>query len=202
MRQMWERLPFILKLQACLLLAAVLATLAVSNVISPQGYQRIAFAIPAASHSNLPWQVEVEDFGTKVSRAFGVQPGTAEEFASWILEASRRQQIDPDLLASLVHTESTFRKDAVSHVGAVGPAQVRPSYWSKFCGSSNLEDPAENIYCGAQVLSHFKERCGDESCALKAYNVGMAGRRSRADSAFRYLTKIDRAREQLRGETL
>ena len=40
------------------------------------------------------------------------------------------------LLASLVLIESSFRKDAVSHVGAIGPAQVRPEMWSSFCGSS------------------------------------------------------------------
>ena len=92
--------------------------------------------------------------------------------------------------------ESTFRKQAVSHVGAIGPAQVRPEMWSQFCGSSNLVDPAENIYCGAQVLSHLRERCGDDLCALKAYNIGMYSQELSAAS--RYVAKIDRAREQLR----
>ena len=68
--------------------------------------------------------------------------------------------------------------------------------WSQFCGSSNLLDPAENIYCGAQVLSHLKDRCGDELCALKAYNIGLYS--DRIQAAWRYVAKIDRAREQLR----
>ena len=71
--------------------------------------------------------------------------------------------LEPELLASLVLTESSFRKDVVSHVGAIGPAQVRPEYWSGFCGSNDLLDPAENIYCGAQVLSHLMDRCGDDT---------------------------------------
>ena len=79
---------------------------------------------------------------------------------------------------------------------SIGPTQLRPEYWSGFCGISNLQDPAENIYCGAQVLSHLKDRCGDEGCALEAYNVGIYGRREHA--ARRYIAKIDRYREKLR----
>jgi len=143
----------------------------------------------------VPWSSEVNAFGHKVAQAFGVQRSTATEFAGWILEASKRQELAPELLASLVLTESSFRKDARSHVGAVGPAQVRPEYWGRFCGTANLQDPAENIYCGAQVLSHLMDRCGAEGCALEAYNIGAYGQS--AVAAQRYVSKIDRYREQL-----
>lgn len=200
MRRLWEQLPFFFKLHGLLLAVIVLGTVVVANVAGPQGYERIAFAIPAAEHVQRPWQSEVDEFGHKVSRAFGVRRSTANEFASWILEASERQHLDPELLASLVHTESTWRKEALSPVGAIGPAQVRPNFWSRFCGSSNLHDPAENIYCGAQVLSHFRDRCGDDVCALKAYNIGPYSERVQA--ARRYVAKIDWARNQLRNEQL
>lgn len=200
MGRLWDQLPFFFKLHGVLLAAIVLGTAVVTNVAGPQGYERILFAIPAAEHMQRPWQSEVNEFGHKVSRAFGVRRSTANEFASWILEASERQQLDPELLASLVHTESTWRKEALSSVGAIGPAQVRPNFWSRFCGSSNLHDPAENIYCGAQVLSHFRDRCGDDVCALKAYNIGPYGERLQA--ARRYVAKIDWARSQLRNEQL
>jgi hypothetical protein len=199
-RQLWKQLPFLFKLQGLLLAMAVFATVVVVNLFAHQGYERVAFAIPAAEHRTVPWQSEVDAFGAKVSQAFGVRRSTANEFASWILEASRRHQIEPDLLASLVHTESTFRKEALSPVGAIGPAQVRPNYWSGFCGSSNLHDPAENIYCGAQVLSHLRDRCGDDRCALQAYNIGMYSDEFQA--AARYVAKIDWARNRLRTQAL
>jgi soluble lytic murein transglycosylase-like protein len=148
----------------------------------------------------MPWDTEVDAFGYKVSQAFGVGRRTATEFAPWILEASRRQRIEPELLASLVLTESSFRKDARSHVGAIGPAQVRPEYWSGFCGG-DLQDPAENIYCGAQVLSHLLDRCGDDTdCALQAYNVGLHSSKDQAGR--RYVTKIDRYTDHLRNYPL
>jgi membrane-bound lytic murein transglycosylase MltF len=194
--RLWRRLPFLFKLQGLSLMAAVLATVGVANLGVHQGYERMSFALPAPEQTHMPWNSEVDAFGHKVARAFGVQRSTATEFAGWILEASERQELEPELLASLVLTESSFRKDARSHVGAIGPAQVRPEYWSGFCGIANLQDPAENIYCGAQVLSHLKERCGDEGCALEAYNIGIYGQREKA--ARRYVSKIDRYRDQLR----
>jgi len=198
--QLWKQLPFIFKLQGLLLAMAGFSTLLVVNLFAHQGYERMTFAIPAAERPGVPWQSQVDAFGAKVSQAFGVRRSTANEFASWILEASQRQQIEPDLLASLVHTESTFRKEALSPVGAIGPAQVRPNFWSTFCGSSNLHDPAENIYCGAQVLSHLRDRCGGELCALQAYNIGMYSNQIQA--ARRYVAKIDWARDRLRSHAL
>ncbi len=197
----WRALPggvrLLAKLQLGLVGTALMAALLISELGVSKGYQTIAFALPATESQSVSWQSEVDAFGHKVSQAFGVRRATATEFAGWILEASERQRLEPELLASLVLTESSFRKDVRSHVGAVGPAQVRPEYWSGFCGSNNLDDPAENIYCGAQVLSHLQERCSDdEICALKAYNVGIYANGHPAGQ--RYVMKIDRYREQLR----
>ncbi len=162
----------------------------ISNVVVHQGYETVALATPAAD-GRLIRQAEVTQFGNRVSSAFGIQNQVATEFADWILEASERQQLSPELLASLVVTESSFRKSARSHVGAIGPAQVRPEYWSDFCGTQDLHDPEQNVYCGAQVLSHLIERCeGDKVCALSAYNIGPYSKRTRA--AERYVNKIDR----------
>lgn len=157
----------------------------------------VPFAVPALPVSEVTWGREVGAFADKVRLAFGINASDASEFATWILEASARQELDPELLASLVHTESTFRKHARGRRGAVGPAQVKPWVWSDFCGTSNLYDPAENIYCGAQVLSFLRDECGDEVCALRAYNTGLYS--NRPSAARRYVTKIDRARDRLRG---
>ena len=130
-------------------------------------------------------------FSERLSKGFGVKPEVASEFSGWILEASERQKIHPDILASLLITESSFRKHVVSHVGAVGPAQVRPEYWSEYCCMTEalLSDPKANINCGAMVLAYFKDRClGSLQCALRAYNVGLHSQRIKA--AQRYLNKI------------
>ena len=194
-----SRFPLRTLLTLHLIVVTLLATTAsaVSFTNGALGQRRIAFALPAVEHVSTPWHAEVDAFGHKVSLAFGVRRTTATEFAGWILEASERQDLEPELLASLVLTESSFRKNARSHVGAVGPTQVRPEFWSGFCGTTDLLDPAENIYCGAQILSHFRDRCDDDTdCALVAYNIGPYGKQKQAGR--RYASKIGKYRDTLR----
>jgi soluble lytic murein transglycosylase-like protein len=143
--KLWGKVPVLLKIQCVSVLAVVIVPLLVVHGRVDERPQWQAFAIPAGAGPSQAWDQEVQAFADKVSQAFGVQRSTASQFADWILEASERQDLDPELLASLVHTESTFRKQARSRVGAVGPAQVRPQMWSQFCGPTNLLDPAENI---------------------------------------------------------
>jgi len=200
MGMLWKSLPTFLLVQAFGWVLMVLIPLLIFNGTVDRKVRSVAFAIPAAAEPGEPWGHTVDVFAHKVSQAFGVRRSDASEFATWILEASERQELDPELLASLVHTESTFRKNARSVKGAVGPAQVKPKVWSEFCGTTNLLDPAENIYCGAQVLSHLRDECGDELCALQAYNTGKVG--IRMNAARRYVAKIDRARDRLRNTEL
>ena len=149
----------------------------------------IALQIPI-SLSRQSFEQEVSPLANQISTAFGIDQEKAMEFGGWILEASDRQNLPTELLASLIFTESSFRKHVSSSVGAIGPAQVRPDLWSDFCGGTDLYDPEQNIYCGAQVLRHFYERCEDNfDCALSAYNVGLNGTNKFA--ANRYLRKVD-----------
>ncbi len=158
----------------------------------------------AVSLPQLPSKTHLEQaraFSRKLVAGFGLRPDVALEFSDWILEAADRQKLQPELVASLVFAESSFRKAVQSHVGAVGPAQVRPHYWGEFCGRADLYDPEQNIYCGTQVLGYLLERCeGDRACALSAYNVGINSKRHAAGS--RYVAKIDRNMAQLQSVNL
>lgn len=139
---------------------------------------------------------QASDFADKLVIGFGLRPEIALEFSDWILEASARQELRPELIASLVLAESSFRKAVRSHVGAIGPTQIRPHYWADFCGHNDLYDPEQNVYCGTQILGFLLERCkGDQACALSAYNVGMNSKRRAA--GLRYVAKIDRHLERL-----
>lgn len=155
------------------------------------------------------WDQERRAFAARLQKGYGIDHDAAVDFAGWILEASVRQDLEPELLASVVMTESSFRKVARSTTGAVGPAQVRPDLWRQFCGG-DLYDPEQNLYCGALILGHYRDVCAHttpdsltlaEECALRAYNVGFGNRNNVyfLAPAIRYLDKIDRYRESLRG---
>ncbi len=176
---------------AVLLLCIVLAY---SNVFVHQGYKTVPFAKPVLP--TVTWGERVGAFGRKLEKAFGLRPLVATEFSGWILEAADRQRLDPEKIASLVYVESSFRKNVRSWAGAIGPTQIKPWYWGKFCGNDDLTDPRHNIHCGAQVLAHLEELCGGSECALGIYNIGMNSTRQQA--ARRYVSKIDQHYLQLK----
>ena len=82
--------------------------------------------------------------------------------------------MDAALLVGLVRTESNFRPDAKSPVGALGLTQVMPlTGRAKKCG--DLRDPAQNLRCGARVLRAFLDWYkGDLYLGLSGYNAGHA----------------------------
>ena len=164
--------------------------------------------LPEANTAKPPRAHQHAAFASKLRRGYGLAENTADEFAGWILEASVRQRLAPELLASVIMAESSFRKRARSSVGAIGPAQVRAELWRGFCGGE-LEDPQQNLYCGAQILAHYHEACAlhgatddAESCALRSYNVGFGNRNNVyfVEAAARYTAKIDRYRGSLTEE--
>ena len=167
--------------------------------------QLAPLALPDNQASQPPRADRHAAFAARLQRGYRLDEQTAAEFAGWILEAGTRQQLAPDLLASLVMAESSFRKNARSHLGALGPAQVRPELWGGFCGGY-LDDPEQNLYCGAQILAHFHDLCArhgaaddQQACALRSYNLGFGNRDNvyYLEAAARYLAKIERFRTSL-----
>ena len=182
--------------------AGALATVAVLVWLMPRDEGvTIPLSIRVAAADSSTWEEQRRTFGDRLERGYGLDEDVADEFAGWILEASTRQRLQPELIASLVMTESTFRKYARSSAGAVGPTQVQPELWREFCGV-DPRDPEQNVYCGAQILAHYRDACSRhtatpeeaEACALRAYNVGYNNHDNRwfDQAAQRYVAKIDR----------
>ncbi|MDD9962681.1 MAG: lytic transglycosylase domain-containing protein [Gammaproteobacteria bacterium] len=186
---------------ASLIVALIVAF---ANGVAPTGLLLVSdrdeggvatFPIAKPFHASQTWEQRKASFGGRMHEAFGTPLDRAVEFAGWILEAADRQQLAPELIASLVFTESSFRKQVRSPSGAIGPAQIKPWYWADFCGVGDLRDAEQNIYCGAQILTHLEERCGGLECALASYNVGL-GAWQRRQSGLRYVSLVERHRSE------
>lgn len=189
------------------LLALVLCASALAALARGDADDRHVAALPIPPAAAAPhWDDERAAFAAKLARGYGLRRELADEFAGWILEASVRQGLAAELIASLVVTESSFRKHVRSSTGASGPAQVRADLWGAFCGGF-LDDPEQNVYCGAQVLAHYWRICGAraanpdnaEACALRSYNVGHGNWNNVyfLAAGARYEAKIDRFRRVL-----
>jgi soluble lytic murein transglycosylase-like protein len=93
-------------------------------------------------------------------------------FGGIIYTEAKKNDLPPELVAAVVHTESKFVPTARSNRGAVGLMQIVPKT-GRWLGASNLSDPAQNIQAGAKYLRYLTDRfSGDQQKAVAAYNAG------------------------------
>jgi soluble lytic murein transglycosylase-like protein len=97
---------------------------------------------------------------------------TQVPFGSIIFNEAKKNNLPPELVAAVVHTESKFVPTARSGAGAVGLMQLVPRT-GRWLGARNLTDPAQNIMAGAKYLRYLTDRFnGNTQKAIAAYNAG------------------------------
>lgn len=90
----------------------------------------------------------------------------------FILDSATRNGLDPLLLYSVMHQESSFKQRAISHKGARGLMQLMPGTAARY-GVTNIFDPKQNIEGGARYMKFLLNRFdGNLSLALAGYNAG------------------------------
>lgn len=91
---------------------------------------------------------------------------------SFIVDSGKRNSVDPLLLYSIMHQESSFKPRAMSYKGARGLMQLMPGTASRF-GVNNIWDPKQNIEGGARYMRFLLDLfSGDVRLALAGYNAG------------------------------
>lgn len=101
----------------------------------------------------------------------GYTTGSAQ-VDGYLIESGTRNSVDPLLLYSVMHQESSFKFRAVSPKGARGLMQLMPGTAARY-GVTNIFDPKQNIEGGARYLSFLLDHFdGDLNLALAGYNAG------------------------------
>jgi hypothetical protein len=94
------------------------------------------------------------------------------EYDAYIVDSSKRYNIDPLLIYAQMHQESSFKLKATSYKGASGLMQLMPATARRF-GVTEIYNPRQNIEAGVKymrwLLNTFN---GDVVLALAGYNAG------------------------------
>lgn len=88
-----------------------------------------------------------------------------------IAEAARKTGVSPELITSVMRTESGFNPRAVSPAGAQGLMQLMPGTAAGL-GVTNPFDPRQSVLGGAEYLREQLARFGNVEKAVAAYNAG------------------------------
>ena len=116
----------------------------------------------------------IEDFQV------GLTTNEVGELTRVITRESEKYNYDPLLIIALIQTESSFKKNQKSHLGAMGLMQLRPFVgydvakrkglnWG---GKMSLFDPDFNIQLGSLYLFELILKFHDVKKAIIAYNFG------------------------------
>lgn len=102
-------------------------------------------------------------------------------YQSEIINSSKEFGVDPNFIAAVIYTESHFRANARSGVGAVGLMQIMPATGAGIAKQLNdktftpakLSEPARNIRYGTYYLKQNLDKYGgSEKLVLMHYNGG------------------------------
>ncbi|MEO6103727.1 MAG: lytic transglycosylase domain-containing protein [Pseudoxanthomonas sp.] len=103
---------------------------------------------------------------------FGNVALNTSAFSNEIHMASQLYGVDEAVVRAIIHAESAYRPNALSHAGAQGLMQLIPATASRF-GVSDPFDPAQNIRGGVQYLAWLMKRYSSNLTLVSAaYNAG------------------------------
>lgn len=98
------------------------------------------------------------------------------EILSAVWEEAEKNDVNPNVILSIIETESNFNPNAVSWAGAHGLMQVKFDVWKNNFGLQSpkeLYDIRKNVEIGVKIYKHYKEKSkGDIEKALYRYNAG------------------------------
>lgn len=115
---------------------------------------------------------EIDHFEADSTQAEAPSVARISNIDSAVSHASEETQLDPDLIASVIHAESGFNPNAVSSKGAQGLMQLMPRTASNL-GVANAFDPMANVEGGSRYLRELLDRYNSNLIkALAAYNAG------------------------------
>ena len=114
-------------------------------------------------------------------------------YREYVEQYAEQNGLEPTLVFAVIKTESSFRADAVSSVGAIGLMQIMPSTAEKLAKRLSEETPSEEALCdpetniryGCAMLAWMRSEFGSMDTVLAAYNAGWGNvRRWLADKSY------------------
>ena len=135
---------------------------------------------------------------------FGSVRLNMDAYSGEVKAAAAEFGVEEAVVRAIIHAESAFRPNAVSHAGAQGLMQLIPATAARF-GVTDVFEPTQNIRGGVQYLAWLLKRYnGDLTLAAAGYNAGEGavdrhGGVPPYDETQRYVQRVGQLADRYRG---
>ena len=124
-------------------------------------------------------------------KRYNVDEAHCDRIASAIVKSSRKYDLDPKLIASIMIVESGANPFAISHLDSIGIMQIHLPTWGTTAEEEgiNLFKIEDNVDFGVRILKNYVRRFGLWE-GVKRYNGLSAEKPDSAQAADDYLAKV------------
>ncbi len=178
---------------ALLCLSGLLSAASAAAQTQPDPELREVLRAAASETESFTDRFHAEVWLTDMSRRLARQvpdPDVRIRILKLVHMEAKRVELSPELILSIIETESNFDQYAISVAGAIGIMQIMP-FWLDEIGrpNDNLLHIDTNLRYGCTILKFYLDKeNGDLRRALGRYN-GSLGRRKYPNKVIDKLTK-------------
>jgi len=136
--------------------------------------------------NNIITDKKIKKTGYKLKRSYATKPYRSggrnapyrarpikSQYDALIVNLALQYDMEPSFIKSVIHVESAFDPDALSHAGAMGLMQLMPATAASYQLVDNYFDARKNIEAGVRHMKDLMERYdNDKKLSLAAYNAG------------------------------
>ena len=95
------------------------------------------------------------------------------QYDAYIVNIALKYDLEPSFIKAIMHIESAFDANALSHAGAMGLMQLMPATAANYELTDNHFEPISNIEVGVRHMKDLMDRYNnDKTLSLAAYNAG------------------------------
>ena len=164
----------------------ILSVIVIVCVLASQTTNAAIYVYITPDGSNLISDKKIKKAGYKLKRSYKTKPYRSgrrnapylakpitSQYDALIVNLALQYGMEPSFIKSVIHVESAFDNEAVSHAGAMGLMQLMPATAASYELVENHFDARKNIEAGVRHMKDLMERySNDKKLALAAYNAG------------------------------
>ena len=157
----------------------------VVTTFSTQAFSAV-YVYTTPDGNNVITDKRIKKSGYKLKRSYTTKPYRSggrnapyrakpikSQYDALIVNLALQYGLEPSFIKSVIHVESAFDENAVSHAGAMGLMQLMPATAASYQLVDNHFNARKNIEAGVRHMKDLMERySNDKRLSLAAYNAG------------------------------